>query len=135
MAGLLHRAGAALALQTVAAAELAQRRRVGATLRGRLSARHEPLLAAALLRAWKMPAVVAAAVRGWQKFSAVEPRRSEAMTVYVSHLLAAEMLQPEFFTPGLIAGVARELSIDSQHIAAVRAQSPGLQRLIGAYSR
>jgi hypothetical protein len=135
MAGLLHRAGAALTLQTIAATELAQRRRIGATLRGQLAARHEPLLAAALLRAWKMPVEVAGAVHGWQKFSAVEPRRSAAMTVYVSHLLAAEMLQPEFFTPALIAGVAHELSMDSQHIAAVRAQGPALQRLIGAYSR
>ena len=130
MAGLLHRAGEALALQAIGAAEQS----LGATLdpgsRSRMVLPLQRGLAEAMLRAWQLPATVSTAVLGWRQMGELGAASGECTAVYFGHLLAVESLYPEFCLPGMADALGANLGFDASTIDQLRTQGVKARELI-----
>lgn len=116
VAGLLHRAGEACALRSLALAESMTHVRLDVPSRAELCARHQLQFTEQLISDWRLPQPVAEVLRGWRQFRATSSRA--AAIVYYAHLLASEALHPEFFAPGLLRSVGAELGIDPAQLDA-----------------
>ncbi len=119
-AGLLHRVGEVLILRIISKAE----RVAGASLdpgrRGRLSESAQRDLAESVLRGWRLPAGISAAVLDWRQMGQLGLASRESMAVYFGHLLAVETLYPEFCAPGLADSIGENLGFDSAQLEALR---------------
>ncbi len=121
LAGLLHRAGEALALRAVAAVEAAEPLRFDAASVQAACTTLEPELAAALARAWRLPPLVGATLQGWRRVGEVPSPPSEARAVHFGHAFASQVLFAEFPSPGLAEAAAAGLRLDRREIARLRA--------------
>ena len=86
----------------------------------------------ALARSWRLPEQVIRIVQSWQRHGeSVEfPRESSA--VYFGHVLAMELLYPEWSLPAAIDAAASELQLNSETLEWVRGERPAIVRLIEA---
>jgi len=130
--GLLHRAGEALALNTLARVELDHRLQLDSASRRDWCANNGPELAERLVRAWEVPAEVAACVVGWKRFGEFAQVSAESAALYFGRLFAVEVLHPQFCVPGAIDHAAAELGLAPDCVAQVRAEEPRVQDLIHA---
>jgi hypothetical protein len=129
VAGVLHRAGEAGARRALALAESASGIELDARARLQLCALHAQAFADELIRSWPLPPEVAVAINGWRRFGQFGAV-SACAAVYLAHLLAEELLNPDSLAPGVVEGAAAELGLDEAEIATLRAFAPAAQRLL-----
>lgn len=129
-AGLLHRAGEACALRAIAATEAEALLRIDDPTRSDLCGRHHAEFSARLAQSWRLPEPVTSAITAWRRFGDASEFSRLAATVYFSHLLAVELLHPEFCAPGLVQTVSRELGVDRAHLDAIRLHDGTIRSLI-----
>ena len=101
LAGLLHRAGEALALRALAMVERQQGVRVDAASVQVACASFEPELTTALARHWRLAPGVVAALQGWRRVGESAAPGADARAVYFGHAYASQLLFAEFPSPGL----------------------------------
>lgn len=121
LAGLLHRAGDALALRAVARVEGAVPTRLDAASLQSAAGAFEPELTASLGRAWKLSPGVLAALQGWRRFGESAAVGAEARAVHFGHAFASQVLFAEFPAPGLAAAVEAALRLDRRELTRLRA--------------
>lgn len=129
-AGLLHRAGEVCALRAIALAEAQALLRIDNPTRADLCGRHHAQFSARLAQSWRLPQSVAAAMTGWRHFGRMEDLSPLSATVYFAHLLAVELLHPEFCAPGLVQTASRELGVAQAHLDAIRLHDGTIRSLI-----
>lgn len=120
VAGLLHRAGEALALRAVATLEGRQGLRLDAASVQAACATYEPELGATLLRHWRLAPGVAAALQGWRRVGESAVPGAEARAVYFGHCYASQLLFAEFPSPGLAEELASQLRLERRELARLR---------------
>jgi len=121
LAGLLHRAGEALALRAVSAVEEQERSMFDPASVQAACTALEPDLTTALLKAWRLPPGVAAAVQGWRRVGESGSVGADARAVYYAHAFASQVLFAEFPAPGLAGQVESDLRLDRRETARLRA--------------
>ncbi|MFO1455610.1 MAG: HDOD domain-containing protein [Steroidobacteraceae bacterium] len=121
LAGLLHRAGDALALRTIARFESTGQVRLDASSVQSTAVTFEPEFTAALGRAWKLAPGVVAALQGWRRVGEGSSVGAEARAVHFGHAFASQVLFAEFPAPGLAAAVEAALRLDRRELARLRA--------------
>lgn len=121
LAGLLHRVGDALALQAVAAVESAEDAIFDPTSLQAACAALEPSLTASLLKAWRLPPGVAAAVQGWRRVGESGSVGPDARAVHYGHAFASQVLFAEFPSPGLADQIGSDLRLDRRETQRLRA--------------
>lgn len=134
-AGLLHRAGEMCALRAVALAERDALLRLDEPTRSDLCTRHQDDFSQRLTGAWRIPPMIASAMTAWRAFGRLDDLSKLAGIVYFSHLLAVELLHPEFCAPGLVGTVSRELGIETEHLQAMRLHDGTIRSLIESIGR
>ena len=130
VAGLLHRAGEAQVLMVCANTEMAEGFVLSAPSRQRLSAAHAELLTAALLEKWQLPARVRHAALVWRHCGGEVHANAEAAAVYLGHLLAAELLHPQFCLVERAAEIGESLGFSRASLQDVRAAAPQLRQML-----
>lgn len=121
LAGLLHRAGEALALRAIATVEEQEGSRLDpASLQAACTAL-EPELTSALLKAWRLPPGVVTAIQGWRRVGESGSAGAEARAVHYAHAFASQVLFAEFPSPGLADQVEADLRLDRRELARLRA--------------
>lgn len=134
-AGLLHRAGEMCALRAVALAERDALLRLDEPTRSDLCTRHQVDFSQRLTREWRIPPMISTAMTSWRAFGRLDDLSKIAGVVYFSHLLAVELLHPEFCAPGLVGTVSRELGIETEHLQAMRLHDGTIRSLIESIGR
>lgn len=127
--GLLHRAGDASLLCALSRSEAKSGTRLEPLARSRVTAAESAACAARLAREWSLPAAVAACVTDWQRCGALEHVSPEAKAVYCGHLLALELLQPQFCAPGALPAALGEQGCNAGALARVRSSDLRVLRL------
>jgi len=127
---LLHRSGEALALRMLARVELDYRMQLDGPSRRDWCSSHGAELAQLLVRAWEVPAPVAACALGWRQFSEFASLSAECNALYFGRLLATELLAADRCVPGAIEQTAAELGLASADLAAARAAGGRARELI-----
>jgi len=130
LAGLLHRAGEALALRAVAVVEAADGSRLDAASLQAACASLEPDLTAALLKAWRLPPGVVAALQGWRRVGESGSVGADARAVHYGHAFASQVLFAEFPSPGLADQVEADLRLDRRETARLRASFGSLKAAV-----
>ena len=120
VAGLLHRAGEALALAAVARSESAAALLIDPGIRTQLCDDHGPELTQALARAWRLAAPVGAALQGWRRVGEGSGISADAKVVYFAHALATQSLFTDFRAPGLESAMAEGLELTSRSFATLQ---------------
>lgn len=121
VAGLLHRAGDALALRAIARVESAGEARLDASTVQSVAGSFEAELTATLGRAWKLAPGVLAALQGWRRVGEMPSVSAEARAVHFGHAFASQVLFAEFAAPGLVDAVESALRLDRRELARLRA--------------
>lgn len=121
LAGLLHRAGDALALRAVAQVESAGQARLDAASLQSFAGGFEAELTASLGRAWKLSPGVLGALQGWRRVGESTAVSAEARAVHFGHAFASQVLFAEFAAPGLVDAVESALRLDRRELARLRA--------------
>lgn len=132
LGGLLHRAGEAISLRLLAQAETDVGLQFDAPSKAELTTRSSYELARRLVDEWKLPPAVATSVLGWQRFGGFHSVSPEACAVYFGHLLAAELLHPQFMAPGAIDSAGEEAGLDPSALSRARAESARVRDLVAA---
>jgi len=120
LAGLLHRAGEALALRAVALVEARLGTRLDAASVQAACATWEPELTATLLRHWRLAPGVGAAIQGWRRVGESATAGGEARAVYFGHAYASQLLFAEFAAPGLADELEAQLRLERRELARLR---------------
>jgi HD-like signal output (HDOD) protein len=94
LAALMHRTGAALALQILAGLEAEQRRAVESGIAAELIAEFEPAFGRLLMQSWRLPGDVQDGASDWRAY-ADSAHGDLAGTVHAAHLCATHTLHPE----------------------------------------
>jgi hypothetical protein len=128
--GLLHRAGEALALKTLARIELEYRMKLDSASRRDWCTPHGHELSERLVRGWGLLPEVATAVLGWKRFGEFAEVSRESAALYFGRLFAIEALQPGFCVPGAIDQAAADMGVGPDVVAQIRAVTPHAQELI-----
>jgi hypothetical protein len=131
LAGLLHRAGEALALQALAGGDDPLLQGLGRSSLRQCCADHDSGLVAALGRAWRLPPGVVAAMSGWRRAPEAATPTAEARAVYYAHAFASQVLLAEFPAPGLVEQARGELRLDRREMQRVEATISELRGLVG----
>jgi hypothetical protein len=132
LGGLLHRAGEALALKTLARAEAENRARLDAASRRDVCSEHSQDLAERLVREWSLPPEVGTCILGWSRFGEFAGVSHEGAAVYFGRMLAIELLQSDFCVPGALDAAAAELGLPAQSLERIRAEGDRVRELIRA---
>ena len=90
----------------------------------------EPALTAALLKAWRLPPGVAAALQGWRRVGESGSVGAEARAVHYGHAFASQVLFAEFPSPGLADQVGSDLRLDRRETVRLRASFGPLKAAI-----
>ncbi len=130
LAGLLHRGGDALALRAVAAVEAAAGSRFDAASLQAAYASLEPDLTSALLKAWRLPPGVAAALQGWRRVGESGSVGADARAVHYAHAFSSQVLFAEFPSPGLAEQIESDLRLDRRETARLRASFGALEAAV-----
>jgi HDOD domain len=120
LAGLLHRVGDALALRAATEVESAEGAAFDPASLQAACAALEPSLTAALLKAWRLPSGVAAAVQGWRRVGESGSVSADARAVHYGHAFASQVLFAEFPSPGLADQLGSDLRLDRRETARLR---------------
>jgi len=129
LAGLLHRAGQALAIRALALAELEQNVRLDPTSTADWLTRTAGAVFDALAREWQISDKVVQIVKLWQAY-AEDTQPHEAQAVYLGHVLAMELLYPDWSSPEAIDAAASELDINAETLEWVRGERAQILRLL-----
>ena len=130
--GVLHRAGEALALKILARVELEFRMKLHSSSRRDWCNTHGRELAERLVRAWSLPADVAACVVGWRLFGEFAQASSDSTGLYFGRLLATELLHPDLCVPGALDYAAAELGLSAELLSDLRAEGGRVRSFIQA---
>lgn len=130
VAGLMHRAGAALAIQAIGRAEQLAGAALDRGVRSRVILGAEPNLTAALLTAWRLPEPIGAVVSHWRRYGAAGGHANDCKPVYFGHALAVDALHPEFRSPGLLEALAAVTGLERTQVAALRTRGLRLRELL-----
>ncbi len=120
LAGLLHRAGEALALQAVSSQEATAALLLDPATRAQFCADHGAELTQALARSWRLAAAVAAAMAGWRRVGESAALADEARIVYAGHTLATRSLFSDFRAPGLESALADTLGLSAADLISLQ---------------
>jgi hypothetical protein len=120
-AGLLHRLGDMLTIRAIAEIEHASYVRLDSASKSDLCAAHGGELLDRAVRAWGVPAQAAATAAEWRRLREFPSAAANAATVYLSRLLAIELLSPQFCAPGIVEHAADEMGIDPRVLSEIRA--------------
>ncbi len=131
-AGLLHRAGEALALKILARIELEYRLKLDNAGRQDWCSEHGYELLERLVRGWNVPPQIATCALGWQRLSEFEQVAAESAALNLGRVCALELLQPRSCVPGSVETSAEELGLDAESVQAVRDEAGDVRELIRA---
>jgi hypothetical protein len=123
LAGLLHRLGDMLTLRAIATIEHATHQRLDAAGKAELCATHGTEQLERVVRAWGIPARAAATAAEWRRQREFPAAAAEAAAVYLSRLLAVELISPAFCAPGMVERAAEEVGLDAASLSALRADA------------
>jgi hypothetical protein len=129
-AGLLHRLGELRVLAALALAERSSGTRLDAPSRAGLCAEHGGHAATRLFAAWAVPPRAASTAVAWRNAPARGRPPDEAALVYVGHLLASRVLNPEFPAPGLAHAVKSDFGIGPELLDPPPAAAARLRALL-----
>jgi hypothetical protein len=128
--GLMHRLGELRVLVALACAERESGRRLDAPSRAGLCAEHGASAATRLFAAWSINPRAATAAASWRNAPAHGRPPGDAAVVYVGHLLANRVLNPEFPAPGLAHAVKSDFGIGPELLDAAPAAAERLRALL-----
>jgi HD-like signal output (HDOD) protein len=125
LCGLLHRIGRAAAISTLSRIEVAGRRTVAARTFSALADEFEWDFGRKLAEKWQLPGAVSDVINGWRNAGRATGASPEVLQVYVSHLLAIEVLHPELSNLSLLAdhGALADLDVYPDELEALRKES------------
>ena len=129
-AGLMHRLGELRVLAALAMAERETGIRIDAPSRAGLCAEHGGHAATRLFAAWSVHPRAASAAAAWRNAPAHGRPPGEAALVYVGHLLANRVLNPEFPAPGLAYAVKSDFGIGPELLDPAPAAAERLRVLL-----
>jgi hypothetical protein len=130
-AGLMHRLGELRVLTALAVAEREAGIRIDAPSRAGLCAEHGGHAATRMFAAWSVHPRAASAAAAWRNAPAHGRPPGEAALVYVGHLLANRVLNPEFPAPGLAHAVKSDFGIGPELLDPAPAAAERLRLLLG----
>jgi hypothetical protein len=128
--GLLHRAGEAFAIGSLARAENSAGVQLDAPSAQELISSQGQELAERIARDWKLSAPAAACMLGWRQFGEFSKVSGESAAVYFGHLLAVELLHPEFTAPGALDAAGAEFGLNVEALEWVRGEGRVILDLI-----
>jgi hypothetical protein len=128
--GLLHRAGEAFALRSMALAESEHGVRIDGPSKSELCSTHGRALADRLVREWNLPSAVGVCVMGWRRFGEFSAVSPEASAVYFGHLLSGELLHPYLTSSGALDAAVSELGIEAAAVDQIRARTQEVRDLV-----
>jgi len=131
-AALMHRAGRALATGALAVAEVEQNTQLDPPSTADWLSRSGDSMFESLARSWKLPEQVVGIVRTWQQYGEPAEHPQESSAVYFGHVLAMELLHPEWSLPAAIDAAAAELHLNAETLEWVRGERPAIVRLLEA---
>jgi len=129
-AGLLHRAGEALALKVLARVELEYRAQLDRAACRDWCTGHGHELLEQIVRAWRLNPRISECVLGWTRFGELTAVSDENAALYFGRLFAIELLQPGFCVPGAIDHAAADFGLGRDVLAQVRAEEPRIRELL-----
>jgi hypothetical protein len=129
-AGLMHRLGELRVLTALAMAERETGIRIDAPSRAGLCAEHGGHAATRLFAAWSVHPRAASAAVAWRNAPAHGRPPGEPALVYVGHLLASRVLNPEFPAPGLAQAVKSDFGIGPELLDPAPAAAEHLRALL-----
>lgn len=130
VAGLMHRAGEALAMQALSRAELAAGAQLNRGERSRFILGAERHLLAALLANWGLPQSVVAVVSDWRSYGVAGDHGASRTALYFGRALATEFLHPEFQSPGLTDALVSATRLERAQVDALRVGGLRLSELL-----
>lgn len=133
-AGLLHRAGEALALRILAHVEREFRVKMDGASRREWCTSQGSELTELLVHAWPLPAACSACVLGWRRFGEFAAVSAESTAVYHGRLFAIELLHPDWCVPGALEESFATTGLPGRALEDMRAQAAIFQntvRLLG----
>ena len=120
IAGLLHRLGDMLTIRAIAEIEYASHVRLDPASKADLCAAHGGELLDRTVRAWGIPVRAAATAAEWRRLRDFPDAAADAAAVYLSRLIAIELIAPRFCAPGVIECAAEEMGLDAASLADLR---------------
>jgi hypothetical protein len=130
LAALLHRAGEALALKTLARIELDYRLKLDSSSRREWCSTNGPEMSERLVRCWDLAPEVGACVLSWTRFGECPEVSGESTALYFGRLFAVELLHPDLCVPGAIDHAAADLGLTPEAVTQTRAESARARELI-----
>jgi hypothetical protein len=121
IAGLLHRMGDLLTLRALGAVEYATRLRIDAAGKAELSVELGEQQLERVVRAWRIPPRAASTAAEWRRLRDFPAAAADATTVYLSRLLALELISPQFCAPGVLDHAVEEARVNPAVLSRVRA--------------
>ena len=131
LAALLHRAGQALAIRALALAELEQNVQLDPPSTADWLTRNSGSMFDSLASGWGLSDAVRQIVHFWQAY-AEDDQPAEAHAVYFGHVLAMELLYPEWSSPAAIDAAASELHLNAETLEWVRGERTEILKLLTA---
>ena len=121
IAGLLHRFGDLLTLRALGAVEYATRLRLDAPGKAGLCVELGEQQLERVVRAWRIPPRAALTAAEWRRLRDFPDAAADATTVYLSRLLALELISPQFCAPGVLEHAVEEARVNPAVLARIRA--------------